>query len=329
MSNSHWIGVDLGGTKVLAGVFDDDCKLLAQRKLPTEADQGAETVFGQIRQAVEGALEQAGVKPEQVRGLGMGIPGQIDPVNLRVRYAPNLNWRDLDLMPHVKPFWSFPCWFHNDVQMGTYGEFTHGAAQGARHVLGIFVGTGVGGGLILNGEIFHGFNFNAGEIGHIIVHWRRGTELESIAGRRAMMGRVTELLPDAPKKSRKQWKGIDPTAMKSSHLAKMYNEGDLLTLQLVDDAARALGAAVGSCVNLLSPEVIVLGGGVAGALGEPFLERIWEVAQRYALPQATNGVRLVPAALEDISGIVGAAAWAKTRCEAKPGSKRSAHKAGS
>src|SRR5439155_25246989 len=106
--------------------------------------------------------------------------------------------------------------FENDVRMGTYGEFKHGAAVGAKHVLGIFVGTGVGGGIILNGELYSGFNFNAGEIGHMILHWRRGTELESIAGRRYQMKRAKKFLEEAPRRARKKWKNLDLGRIKSS-----------------------------------------------------------------------------------------------------------------
>src|SRR5262249_10760695 len=153
---------------------------------------------------------------DQVRGMGLGIPGQIDPRTQRVRYAPNLGWKNLDLPAMVPADWSWPCYCENDVKLGTYGEFTHGAAVGARHVLGIFVGTGVGGGLILNGEIYSGFNFSAGEIGHTILHWRKGISLEAIAGRHSMMRQAAKLLEDAPKKVRKEWKGRDPMKVKSS-----------------------------------------------------------------------------------------------------------------
>ncbi len=313
MADSFWIGVDLGGTKILTGVFNADMKLLARAKTATDHSTGPEGVFRQIRQLVDRVIEEQGVQIGQVRGLGICIPGQVDPAAHRVRYAPNLGWKDLDLKAMIPADWPVPCVYENDVKLGTYGEFTHGAAAGARHVLGIFVGSGVGGGLILNGEIYNGFKFSAGEIGHTILHWRKGTSLEDLAGRFAMMKRAAELLEDAPKEVRKAWKGVDLSGVKSSQLAHLVGKKDPVAMQLADDAARALGAAVASALNLLSPEVIVLGGGVAGALGEPFRERIWEVAQRFALPHVTDGVRFVPAALEDDSGIYGAAAFARTQ----------------
>jgi glucokinase len=315
LATKCWIGVDLGGTKILAGLFDDKFTLLGRAKTPTEAAGGPEAVFRQIRLAVDEVIQKSDVKIEQIRGLGMGVPGQVEPKTRRVRFAPNLGWKNLDLDAHVPAQWSWPCCFENDVKLGTYGEFTHGAAQGARIVLGIFVGTGVGGGIIINGEIYSGFNFSAGEIGHTILHWRKGTTLEELSGRHAMMKRAAVILEDAPKAIRKEWKSVDLMAIKSAQLAAIYNKGDLIAAQLIDDGARALGAAVGSALNLLSPEVIVIGGGVAGALGASFLERIWEVAQRFALPHVSDGVRCLPAALEDNSGIYGAAAFARNQIE--------------
>lgn len=313
MSKPHWIGVDLGGTKTLAGVFDEGFKIIGRAKEATPHDQGPAVVFEKIGKAVERTLGEANVKPDQVAGMGLGIPGQIDPVNNRVIYAPNLGWRDVDPVQYIPKSWTWPIAIENDVRVGTFGEWKHGAAKGAKHVLGVFAGTGVGGALIFDGKLYHGFNYNAGEIGHTVVHWRKGQTLEGIAGRRSMMKWAKQLLTDAPKMVRKAWKGVDLEGMKSSQLAEFYQKDDPIAVQLVDDAARALGAEIGGLINLLSPEVIVLGGGVAGALGESFVERVWEIASRYTLPGAANGVRLVPAALEDDSGIIGAAAIAKAR----------------
>jgi glucokinase len=311
MSSHYWIGVDLGGTKILAGLFDEQFQVLARNKQPTPAEQGAPAVFANIAKAVDALLAETKVDATLVRGLGMGMPGQVDPRSGMVRFAPNLNWRDLEIAPLLPKSWTWPVKLGNDVQLGTYGEFTHGAAKGARDVVGIFVGTGVGGGLILNGELYSGFNFNAGEVGHTIVHWRKGTELEAVAGRRSITARAAQMMADSPKRIRKGWKNLDPASVKSSHLAELYQKNDPVAVQLIDDAARALGSAVASAVNLLSPEMIVIGGGLAGALGESFLERIWEIAQRYTLPRATEGVRCVAASLGDDSGIFGAAAFAR------------------
>ena len=312
MSN-HWIGVDLGGTKILTGLFDDSLKLVARVKHPTKPETGPAAVLASVASGVESVLQEANVSPGQIRGMGFGIPGQIEPNSTTVRFAPNLDWRNLDIRPLLPAAWDWPIFLENDVRMGTFGEFSLGAARGAANVFGIFVGTGVGGGLILNGDLYTGFNGHAGEIGHIVIHWRRGTTLEEVAGRKYQMKHAREILDDAPKRVRKEWKNVDLDKVKSGELAEYYQKGDPVAVQLIDDAARALGASVASVVNFLSPEVIVVGGGVTQALGESFIERIWELAQRYVLPGAANNMKCVAAALGDDSGIVGCAAFAKSR----------------
>jgi glucokinase len=309
----HWIGVDLGGTKILTGLFDDEMKLVARVKHPTKPESGVSGVLASVVESVRNVLAEAKIEPGQVRGLGFGIPGQIQSGTTTVRFAPNLDWHDVDIAQHLPAEWNWPVVLENDVRMGTYGEFSHGAARGARHVFGIFVGTGVGGGLILNGDLYTGFNGHAGEIGHTIAHWRRGNTLESIAGRKSMMQHAKEILDDSPKRVRKEWKGVDLDKVKSSQLAEFYQKGDPIAVQLIDDAARALGAGIAGVVNLLSPEVVVIGGGVTGALGDSFIERIWELALKHTLPGAADKVKCVAAALEDNSGIVGCAAFAKSK----------------
>jgi glucokinase len=305
--------VDLGGTKILSALFDDDLKLLAKSKQPTGAADGPAAVAGRVAEGVDAVLKESGIDPAQVRGMGLGVPGQIAIGTTTVKFAPNLDWRDVDVGPLLPAAWKWPVALENDVRMGTYGEFAFGAAKGARDVFGVFVGTGVGGGLILNGELYTGFNGNAGEVGHVIVQWRRGKSLESIAGRKYMMRRAKKTLDDAPKRVRKEWKSVNLDKVRSSQLAEFYQKGDPVAVQLVDDAARALWAAIGGVVNLLSPEVVVIGGGVAGALGDTFIERVWELAQRYTLPGAADNVRCVPAALGDDAGVIGCAAYARSR----------------
>ncbi len=313
MSCRYWLGVDLGGTKILAALFDDALNVIARNKQPTGAEGGPAGVIGRVAQAVDAVVREAKIDPATIGGMGFAIPGQIVPGQPVVRFAPNLDWRDVDVAALSPPAWTWPVVLENDVRMGTYGEFTRGAAVGARHVFGIFVGTGVGGGFILNGELFNGFNGHAGEIGHIVVNWRKGTTLESVAGRKYQMKRAKEILDDAPKLVRKEWKGVDLERVKSSQLAEFYEKDDPVAVGVVDDAARAVAAGVASVVNLLSPEVVVIGGGVTQALGDSFIERIWDIAQRYILPGAADGMRCVPAALGDDSGVTGAAAFAKAK----------------
>ncbi len=316
MPSLHWLGVDLGGTKILAALFDDNFRMVARSKQSTNYEEGGPAVFARIVTAVDAVLAGGKISPSDVRGMGLAVPGQIVPQSTIVRYAPNLNWRDFDLAPLFPKHWSWPVIVENDVRMGTYGEWKHGAAIGAKHVFGVFAGTGVGGGLILNGDLYHGFNGHAGEIGHIIIGWKNGVELEAIAGRRNLMYRASDIIADSPKDVRKEWKGVDPTTFKSSEIAEYFARGEPVVTRLVDEAAKAIASGVGTVVNLLSPEVVVIGGGLTKALGAAFPERIWEITQRYALPRATENVRCVMAALGDDAGVTGAAAYAKVRFQA-------------
>jgi glucokinase len=320
MSSAHWIGVDLGGTKILAGLFDDDLNLIARSKQPTNSESGPAAVVARVAQAVDAVVREGKIDPTQVKGMGLGVPGQVELVTSKVRFAPNLGWSDYDILAAAPPEWAWPLVVENDVQMGTYGEFVAGAAKGARDVFGIFIGTGVGGGFIFNGELYRGFNGHAGEVGNIVLNWRTGNTLESIAGRKFQMRRAKKLLDDSPKRVRKGWKGVEFGKVKSSQLAKMYHDNDSIALRVVDDAARAVGAGIASVVNLLSPEVVVIGGGVAEALGDTFIERVWDFAQRHTLPGAADKMRCVPAALGDDSGIVGCAAFARNKFLTTPAS---------
>ncbi len=315
----HWIGVDLGGTKILAGLFADGVNPLARAKEPTPFDQGSEAVVASVVSVVNRIVTESGVSRATIGGMGFSVPGQVDYRRGFVTNAPNLGWRNVDLPSLLPADWPWQTVVENDVRVGTFGEWKLGAAQGARHVLGVFAGTGVGGGLVLDGKLYRGFNLHAGEIGHLVVHWRKGTTLEDIAGRRNVVKRGTDLLDDAPKVVRKAWKSIDLTTVKSSMLADLYEKDDPIAVQVIDDAAKAIAAGIASCLNLISPEVIVLGGGLAGALGESFRERIWELAVRWALPEAARNVRFVPAALGDDAGIVGAASYARSIVESGEG----------
>ena len=130
MTGGYWLGVDLGGTKILTGLFDDTLKLLARSKQPTSAEGGPPAVFERIAQGVDAVLRAGNVDPAQVRGMGFGIPGQIEPRGTKVKWAPNLEWRDVDVRPLLPPAWRWPVVVENDVRMGTFGEFAFGAARG-------------------------------------------------------------------------------------------------------------------------------------------------------------------------------------------------------
>ena len=317
------IGVDMGGTKILSAVIDADGNILGTAKVPTKADRGASEVIDRIANSIRKAIDKSGVASESIQAVGIGAPGPLDPATGVVIFAPNLGWRDVPLKAELEARVGFPTFVDNDVNVGTLGEHVFGAGRGVQNVVGIFVGTGIGGGIILNGELFHGASKTAGEVGHIIVKaggprcgcGTRGC-LEAIASRTAMTKQFRKAILKKGKKSviSKLTDG-DLGAIRSGVLAKAIRLNDKLTLKIFKKVTKYLGIGIGSIVNFLNPEMIVLGGGVVEALDDTFLDDIRAAAKKYSLPNTLDGVQIVRAALGDNSGILGAAALARQRSD--------------
>jgi len=301
------IGIDLGGTKI-QGVRLASGEVKDDAKLETPPD-GPEAVAEAIASCVE---KLGGVK--HVDAIGIGIPGVVDVARGVVRRAPNLAGFESEV--HFGPLVSRALGvervvLENDVNAGTVAEHRLGAGKDADDVLGVFVGTGVGGGLVLGGRLHRGVTGAAGEIGHMVI--REGGRqcgcgldghVEAYAGRAAI-----------EREARRRQSAGEPTAlvelagdgrMKSSVLAKALDAGDRMAAELLDDAVEALGAGIASVVNVLDLGLVVVGGGVADKLGAGFVGRV-EEAVRTRLFVPSSPVRVVPATLGDLAGAIGAA----------------------
>ena len=322
--STNVVGVDMGGTKILSAVIDAEGNILGTAKVSTKAEERTSVVIGRIAASIEKAIRKSNVDKASIQAIGIGAPGPLDPETGVVIFAPNLGWRDVPLKTELEGRTGLPTFVDNDVNVGTLGEHAFGAAQGVENVVGIFVGTGIGGGIILNGELFHGASKTAGEVGHIIVKaggprcgcGTRGC-LEAIASRTAMAKQFREAIEKKGKKSvlTKLTDG-DLSVIRSGVLVKAIRAKDKLTLKVFKKVTRYLGIGVGSIVNFLNPDMIVLGGGVVEALDDTFIDNIRTYAEKYALPNTLSGVQIVRAKLGDNSGILGAAALARHRLEA-------------
>ena len=315
------IGVDMGGTKILSAVIDAEGNILGTAKVSTKAGRGAVAVIDRIANCIQRAVDKSGVDAASIQAVGIGAPGPLDPATGVVIFAPNLGWRDVPLKTELEARTGFPTFVDNDVNVGTLGEHVFGAGRGIQNVVGIFVGTGIGGGIILQGELFHGASKTAGEIGHIIVKaggprcgcGTRGC-LEAIASRTAMTKQFQKAILKKGKKSvLSELTGGDLSAIRSGILAKAVRLNDALTLKVLKKVTKYLGIGIGSIVNFLNPEMIVLGGGVVEALDDTFLDGIRAATKKYSLPNTLDGVQIVRAELGDNSGILGAAALARQR----------------
>jgi glucokinase len=312
-------GVDLGGTKIQTVVVDGRNKVLGQSRVPTPADKGPEAIVQTIAQAVGAAADEAGLATDSLIGAGVGAPGGIDPDAGILINPPNLEGFDgeFPLGAQLEQQLGTRVFLGNDVSVATEAEFRLGAGKPYSSILGVFWGTGVGGGLVLDGEQWVGRG-SAGEIGHVVVHpngdkcgcGRLGC-MEAYAGRgqmeakarhRAKKGEKTRLFEIMEKRGRDR--------LTSGIWARGLAHGDKLAIELVDAAIDALGIGVASCVNVLDPEAVIIGGGLGIRLGEPYAKRI-EKAMMPHLFVDDHPPDIKVATLGDLGGAMGAALLVK------------------
>jgi glucokinase len=307
-------GIDLGGTKIQAAVVDDEHSVLGSARRATPTEGGPSDVAAEMETALRDAAKAAEVEPKALAGVGVGSPGTIDAGN--VRCACNLpDWEgSFPLASTLEDGLGCKVVVGNDVQVATDAEFKLGAGRLYSSLLGVFWGTGVGGGLILDGKPWTGRG-GAGEIGHVVVEidgarctcGRRGC-MEAYAGRAAMEGHVRELHEQKGRKTDlfKLMKEHDHTRLTSGIWARALARGDKLAIQTLDRAVTALGAGIASVVNVLDVEGVIIGGGLGIRLGHPYAERITEAMQPHLIADS-RPPHVHVAALGDLGGAIGAA----------------------
>jgi glucokinase len=319
-SGSPVVGIDLGGTKILTGVIGAGNEILGRSKRSTPAKEGAEAILEAIVESVDEALGMARVRRDEIAGAGVGSPGPLNPETGVILFSANLNVRDFALGPDLSRQLGRPVLVQNDVRVGGYGEFRLGAGRGYQNLIAAFVGTGIGGCLVQGGQVVNGATGNAGEIGHIILKaggpkcgcGARGC-MEALASRTAIARRVSRAMRKgtptvlSEKLSRKSGR------LKSGDLADAVAASDHVALQEVHRAAHFLGLGLGSLINVFGPEIVIIGGGVTEALGDPWVDLVRTAARRQALTDRDGRIRIERAALGDDAGILGAALLARER----------------
>ncbi len=314
------LGIDLGGTKILAGVVDANHQILSRAKRSTPAKEGADALLAALTECGRDALLQAGVPKEQVVGVGVGSPGPLDTEAGVIRSSPNLNVENFPIGPGLAENLSKPVLVRNDVRAGGWGEYRLGAGKGYQDVLAAFVGTGIGGCVIQGGKILTGLTGNAGEIGHLIVKangpkcgcGNRGC-LEALASRTAITRRVAKAIGKGTVSVLADHVTSKKSRLKSRELSGAYQEGDPLAVREVERSAWNLGLALGGLINVLGPEIVIVGGGVVEAIGEPYVELVRSSARTQSMADPDHRVRITIAALGDDAGILGASLMARER----------------
>ena len=311
-----FVGVDLGGTNVSAGACDARNNVIAREKKKTKAEEGGDAVIDRIVKTIHEALAKANLSLSDIRGVGIGAPGAVDINKGTVINAVNLRWKDFPLAAELKSKLKVPVTVDNDVNVGTWGEHVAGAAKDYEDVLGIFVGTGIGGGLILGGKLFHGHYFTAGEIGHTILFGDSPLGLRTLENRASRTNIVSTLkqliLANHDSKIPKMVDG-NLDEIRSSVLAKAMKEDDKLTIEVVKQSARYVGIAIANTITLLSLPCAVVGGGAMEALGEPYLKWIRQSFEEHVFPEKLRSAKILQSSLGDDAGIVGAAHLARLR----------------
>jgi glucokinase len=316
-----FIGVDLGGTNIEAAAVQNG-KVLASKKKKTRPEKGVDSVIGRIEKTVRRVFKKMDATASDFEGLCIGAPGAVDLATGIVRAAPNLDWTDVPLGEELRERLGLPVFVDNDVNVGLLGEYVYGAGRGALHMVGIWVGTGIGGGIIVNGQLVNGWRGAAGEIGHMVVHphGRRcgcGREgcVEAYASKTAMMAMIEEeiqsggksAVPDIMAKKGKK-------RLTSSVVEAVLEAGDEPMMEAVETAQFYLGLLTANLVNVLDPQVIVFGGGLVERLGQAFVAPVARTAAQYYLQQKNaERIRIVPSVLGDDAGPVGAAVIASRR----------------
>ena len=314
------VGVDLGGTKILAGVFDSKLQPMGATKFSTKAQRGPDAVLERVARCVMDAIDECDLDRKQIRGVGIGAPGVVDPEHGEVIFAPNLDWKDVGLVKTLEKQIDLPVFLENDCHVCMLGVYEQELKSKPRQVVGIFIGTGIGGGLIINGELFTGSHHTAGELGHMVLDvngpkcscGNKGC-FEVLASRLAIFRAIQAAIKNGAKSELTEMLGDDLKDLRSGDIRKAIRRGDKVVEKIVEDAAEYIGIAVANLVNLLNPEVVVLGGGVMEALSDEMMPHVIKSAKAHIMPGLFKNVEIMPSKLGDNAGITGAAVLSRDK----------------
>ncbi len=311
--DKYSICLDIGGTKVLGAIFDQKGQIVHRLKKKTKAKEGMQNVEDTIVSVVNEMTVSFGITLSDVEAIAAGAPGVINQETGVVLFSPNLPWQNYAIEEILEERFKTPFYIGNDVNVGVYGEWKHGAARGLRNVVGLFIGTGIGGGLILDGKLYTGFDCKGAEYGHMVLNiegprcncGQRGC-LEAFSSKIGMTDYIRQQI--ARGRSTMMEEAITESVFKSKAMKAAYDAGDPVMIEAIDRACLYLAVGSGNLVNTFSPEMIVYGGGVMEAMGDVFLERILSKVDAYCLPSIKSTVRFAKAELNDDSILYGALA---------------------
>ena len=315
------VAVDLGGTKYIAAVIGPRGKMLSRVYCPTLSHEGHARIIDRLAASIKEAVKEAGFKLRDMAGMGVAAAGIIDINRGLITEAPNLpQWRNIPLRDLLKDEFKIPVFVLNDASAAALGEHRLGAGRDLDNLIYMTVSTGIGGGMIINGELYNGTDGSAAEVGHMIIqvdgplcHCGHYGCLEAMASGTAIARMAEDRL-------RSGWESILSKSRRkitAEDVAAAVKKGDVLACQVIDDAAGYLGIGMAGLVNLFNPQMIVVGGGVS-ALGERLLRPARKSMKQHAFKLPAGTVRVVRSALGADSGLMGAAIYARQQAGGKP-----------
>ncbi len=310
------IGIDLGGTNIALGIVDEKKRILHKASEPTNLPRSAESLTEAIAELVMRELDRAGISAEEVEAAGIGIPGTVNPVDGIVEYANNFGFVNVPLKALLQEKLPFPLHAANDAKAAAWGEYQAGAGKGSRSMLMITLGTGVGGAMIINGSCIEGYNYAAGEIGHMVIRQggkpctcgRRGC-LEAYASASALTEQAREAAAENPDSLLLAHAGGNLEKINGKVVMDCVAAGDETAKRVFDQYLSYLAEGTANLINILQPERVVIGGGLSGA-GEALLSPLRQLVSPMLYSRdSSRNAQIAAAELGNDAGIIGAAFW--------------------
>lgn len=318
MQEKYIVSVDMGGTKILASVLNSKKGIIARQKKPTDINSGTKVYVKDIAELINKVVSISKLKKENIVAVCLGVPGSVNPQTGIIGFAPNLGIKNYKMKSELEKLIPYPVLLENDVNLGVLGIKNYGAGKKSVNMLAVFVGTGIGGGVIINGKIYRGFNFVAGEIGHMLVQ-KNGPKcgcgkkgcFEALASRTAIVNNIIYDVKKLKKKSVLADLIKSNQRIKSGALKNAIDKKDKVVINRITKACETIGDVLGSVCNLMNFDMIVLGGGVIEALGDFMMPIIKEEFHNHVFDAAEKGVKIVSSKLGDDAAIYGGLALAE------------------
>ena len=308
------LGVDLGGSHISAALVDQAGRILQRRKAPTAVEAGPDGIIAGIVELLREVISVSGVTRRELAGIGLGIPGLIDSSRGLSIFSPNLFWHNVQVVRPIEREFNLPTFMDNDVRCATLAEAWYGAGRGVANLICLTIGTGIGSGLMVDGQLVRGATESAGEIGHMTIE-KDGPRcncgnhgcLEALAAGPAIARRAREAIEKGVETVMLAMVGGQPDRLDAAVVTQAARQGDPVAWEIIELAALYLGIGIANYINLVNPELVIIGGGVAQA-GELLLAPMRRVVGQRAMKVQAATARVVPARLGEDAGVIGAAA---------------------